>query len=233
MTWFDAIVIAITLISGLLAMVRGFVHEALSILAWATAAVAAFVALPYLSPIVSEFIGPAWLADAAAALAVFVFVLFMVSVFTFRLAARVPDGRVGLLDHTGGLVFGLVRGFLLVTIAYIFLAWLIVPKDFPPWLEDSRLRPVVSLAAETITDWFNSLGQSTPEAPVDALPGAPNAGNTANDSKSDSKGDGEGSAAAPAAPPDSTADTVQDEGYKTEERRQLEQLIESVEEDGS
>ncbi len=219
MTGFDAVVIAITLVSGLLAMVRGFVRELLSILAWVTAAAAAIFSLPYLSPLTRDFIDPLWLADAIAAFVVFTVVLVIVSLLTFRLGERVPDGHVGALDRTGGFLFGLARGFLLVTIAYMFIAWLVAREDFPSWLDDARLLPLVSATAETLTNLVTPEGE-TPPAALRATPRADEskAGDTSGDKRTSSNG---------------TADTAANEGYNAEERRRLDQLIESVDGNGT
>ena len=53
-TWLDIIVIVFMLISGLLAMARGFTREVLSIFSWAAAAGAALVLFPRFQPMVRE-----------------------------------------------------------------------------------------------------------------------------------------------------------------------------------
>ncbi|GAA6157300.1 CvpA family protein [Pyruvatibacter sp. HU-CL02332] len=217
MTGFDAIVIAITLISGLLAMIRGFVREMLSILAWVTAAAAAILTLPYLAPRVREYIDPTWLADGIAAFLVFAIVLVVVSYISFHLGERVPDGQVGALDRTGGFLFGLARGFLLATIAYMFIAWLVAREDFPPWLDDARLLPMVSATAETLTNLVAPNADVTAGS-QSAKPRAADKPGTTWGSKPDpQKGD---------------ADSEPDDGYNAEERRRLDQLFESVDGNG-
>jgi len=217
-TGFDAIVIAITLISGLLAMVRGFVREMLSILAWVTAAAAAIFALPYLSPEAREWVEPTWLADGIAAFLVFAVVLVVASLVSFQLGERVPDGHVGALDRTGGFLFGLTRGFLLATIAYMFIAWLVAREDFPPWLDDARLLPLVSTTAETLTN----LVAPASEDSTAAQRAKPRATNDQAESTAGSKAD----------PQNGDADTAPNEGYNAEERRRLDQLFESVDGNG-
>ncbi len=218
LTGFDAGVIAITLISGLLAMVRGFVREVLSILAWVTAAAAAIFALPYLGPTAQSLIEPAWLAQAVAAFLVFAIVLVGASLVTFRLGERVPDGHVGALDRTGGFLFGLIRGFLLVTIAYIFVAWLVAREDLPPWLKDARLLPLVSATAEGLTDLVSD-GEPGQKRPLRAT------GRDASAPPGASSGDDK--------PQSGGADTQPADGYNAEERRRLDQLFESVEGNGA
>ena len=56
-SWLDVILIIIMLVSGFLAMVRGFTREVLSIFSWAVAAVAALYLTPKYWQSV-EFISP-------------------------------------------------------------------------------------------------------------------------------------------------------------------------------
>ena len=54
-SWLDVILIVIMLISGFLAMVRGFTREVLSIFSWAVAAVAALYLTPKYSAVLDQY----------------------------------------------------------------------------------------------------------------------------------------------------------------------------------
>jgi len=56
-TLLDVILLVVMLISALLAMVRGFMREVLSIASWAAAAVVTLLAFPKVLPIVQEVVG--------------------------------------------------------------------------------------------------------------------------------------------------------------------------------
>ena len=112
-SWLDVILIVIMLISGFLAMVRGFTREVLSIFSWAVAAVAALYLTPKYASVLDPYIDNPSVAQIAFAAGVFIITLIVVSLITFRISDRVLDSRVGALDRTLGFVFGLARGFLL------------------------------------------------------------------------------------------------------------------------
>ena len=78
-TLLDGIVIVVMLISALLAMIRGFVREVLSIAAWVAAAVAAFLLYDDVLPFVQPHISQKQLALVASAGGVFVITLIIVS----------------------------------------------------------------------------------------------------------------------------------------------------------
>ncbi|MEG6509715.1 CvpA family protein [Methyloligella sp. 2.7D] len=140
-SWLDIILVTIMLVSGLLAMVRGFTREVLSIFSWAVAAVAAL----YLTPKYWTIIEPYFPSDTAAQIifgvGVFIIVLIVVSLITLRISDRVLDSRVGAVDRTLGFIFGLARGFLLVAIVFVIFSAL--AKDQPQWIRDARSFPLL------------------------------------------------------------------------------------------
>jgi membrane protein required for colicin V production len=135
-SWLDVILIAIMLISGFLAMVRGFTREVLSIFSWAVAAVAALYLTPKHYTVLSPYIDNASVAQIVFAAGVFIITLIIVSLITFRISDRVLDSRVGALDRTLGFIFGLARGFLLVAIVFILFSAL--ARDQPEWVRNAR-----------------------------------------------------------------------------------------------
>jgi membrane protein required for colicin V production len=135
-SWLDVILIVIMLISGFLAMVRGFTREVLSIFSWAVAAVAALYLTPKYSNVLQPYIDNESIQQIAFAAGVFIVTLIVVSLITFRISDKVLDSRVGALDRTLGFVFGLARGFLLVAIVFILFSAL--ARDQPEWVRNAR-----------------------------------------------------------------------------------------------
>ena len=128
-SWLDVILIAIMLISGFLAMVRGFTREVLSIFSWAMAAIAALYLTPKYASVLEPYVGNPSIAQIAFAAGVFILTLIVVSLITFRISDSVLDSRVGALDRTFGFIFGLARGFLLVAI--VFILFTALARDEP------------------------------------------------------------------------------------------------------
>jgi membrane protein required for colicin V production len=153
MSGLDIVVIGVIVLSGLLAFSRGFVKEALSIVAWVGAVAAASVALPYVRPIAQRYIHTTGaIADAVAVGAVFIVVLVVLSVVTSRIARRVKSSSLSAVDRTLGLMFGLARGALLVCIAFIALSF-VLPRGAgqPRWMAESRTLPLVADATDELT----------------------------------------------------------------------------------
>jgi membrane protein required for colicin V production len=176
-SWLDVILIAIMIVSGFLAMVRGFTREVLSIFSWAVAAVAALYLTPKYWHSVEGYFPSPGMAQVAFAAGVFVIVLIVVSLITFRISDRVLDSRVGALDRTLGFIFGLARGFLLVAIVFILFSAL--ARDQPSWIVEAKSYPLLrqtQVAIESLMPLNPEQylpGQLKPEGQQEGQPEAP------------------------------------------------------------
>ncbi len=231
MTLFDGIIIGVLLISSVLAMLRGFTNEVLSILAWVVGALAALWLFPYATPIFRTMISSDWLAAVVAALAVFIIGYVLVAAFTVRWADHLLalHEQAESLDRTLGFLFGLVRGLLIVTVAYLFFAWLVPnPADQPDWIRNARLRPLVERSAAALftlapsgpyhgrrIDVPDQADRTTAPQRQPAAPAPQPSTSAANPP--------------PAQADKSGADTGKSDGYNTSERRGLDRLFENTE----
>lgn len=142
-TLLDGILVGFTLVSAMLAMVRGFSREVLSIASWAAAAAAAFFFYKPVLPYVQPYIDNEKFAMAAAAAIVFLVALILVTLITMKIADFIIDSRIGALDRTLGFVFGAGRGLLLAVVGYLFFTALVPEKMQPAWARDSRSKPIL------------------------------------------------------------------------------------------
>jgi membrane protein required for colicin V production len=144
-TILDLAVIGIVLVSGILALVRGFTREVLAIGSWAVATVVAYLAYPKAAPFVVEYIvkQPPALVNGVALGGVFLGTLFFAYIITSKLSDFILDSRVGALDRSLGFLFGAARGFLLAVIGFGFFSWLVSEKQQPQWVTDAKFRPIL------------------------------------------------------------------------------------------
>ena len=147
MTSADLIIIAILALSALLAFMRGFVREVLSIGAWVGAALATIYGFPIAQPYARKYIEVALFADIAAGVAIFVVALIVLTVLSHALSRNVRSSALGAVDRALGLLFGLVRGAVLVCLAYLVMAWAIPQEDRPVWVAEARTLPLVQQGA--------------------------------------------------------------------------------------
>jgi membrane protein required for colicin V production len=141
-TLLDGILVGFTLVSAMLAMVRGFSREILSIASWVAAAAAAFFFYPAVLPYVQPYLDNEQLAMAASAGIVFIIALIVVTVITMKIADFIIDSRVGALDRTLGFLYGAARGILVVAVGLLFFTWLIGTNP-PAWIAEAKSRPLL------------------------------------------------------------------------------------------
>lgn len=94
-TIFDGIVIGVVLFSAVLAMVRGFSREILSIASWGGSAAAAYYLYPYLLPYAKKYTDDDRIAIVGSAAVVFLIALIVISFITMKIADFIIDSRVG------------------------------------------------------------------------------------------------------------------------------------------
>lgn len=183
MTYLDFALLGIVAISGLVAMYRGFTREVLSILSWAAAAATAFYFVFHQrglsEDLARQFSNPVQqvhliIAQVAIGAAVFLVVLIIVHLITAHISDSVLDSRVGAIDRILGFGFGMLRGFILVVIPYMF-AVSFVCKDgatramaqgcqageLPSWVEEARSADLIRQAGNSL---FGVLHRFVPSA---------------------------------------------------------------------
>lgn len=189
-TLLDIIVLGVMLLSGLLAMVRGFMREILSIAAWATAAITTLYAFPKLLPSAKGYFGNDTVATIAVIAGIFVGTLIVVSVITVRISDMILDSRIGALDRTLGFMFGLGRGLLIVVVAFLFFNWLVPDKQQPSWVVQAKTLTTLKSTGEWLMSLLPDDPESTilkrlkkanPEEQTDADPGAGGYGKSSRD----------------------------------------------------
>ncbi|MEO0329915.1 MAG: CvpA family protein [Pseudomonadota bacterium] len=151
----DIILIALMLISGFLAMVRGFSREVLSISTWLVAGVIAFMFHERLTPLVAEYTASITTNELfpriVAGAIIFLLALIVVSLITMKIADFIVDSRVGPLDRSLGFVFGAARGALLVMVLLMFYVNFF-PDNQPNWVENAKSKPMLESMGESLVN---------------------------------------------------------------------------------
>lgn len=151
-SYLDLAVIIVVLVSGMLALLRGFTREVLAILSWVLAAAAAYLFYPLALPYFKPYISKDEIALAASLASVFFLALITVSLVTVKLSDLILDSKVGALDRTLGFVFGAVRGALLAVVAFVFYSWLVPETNQPEWVKDARAKPFLEAGGEKLRE---------------------------------------------------------------------------------
>jgi len=147
-TLVDGAVALIIVLSAVLAYSRGLVRESLAILGWVGAAVLAYAFAAQAQPLIREipvldrFLGESCeLSIIAAFAAVFAIGLVIASLFAPLLSSVVQRSILGGLDQGLGFLFGVLRGILLVAVAFIVYDRAVAANTIP-MVDNSRSHKV-------------------------------------------------------------------------------------------
>ena len=151
----DIVLIVLMLVSGLLAMVRGFSRELLAIASWVVAGFAAWTFYGRLAPFVATYTQSITtnelVPNLLAAAIVFLIALIIVSLITLKIADFIVDSRIGPLDRTLGFIFGAVRGALLVMVLLMFYLNFF-PDNQPGWVANAKSKPMLESMGESLVN---------------------------------------------------------------------------------
>lgn len=156
-TLVDAIVAGVIIVSALLAYSRGLVREGMAIVGWVVAAIVArMFAVPVQPlvkelPVVGDFLANSCELSIIAAFAiVFAAALIVASLFTPLLSSAIQNTALGGLDQGLGFLFGVVRGALLVTVAFIVYDRAIADNTLP-MVDQSRSSHVFAALRDSLS----------------------------------------------------------------------------------
>jgi len=145
MIWIDYTIVGLVLISSVIGLLRGFIKEAFSLVIWM---VAIWIGLTF-SREFSVFLEE-WVDYPSARIAIAFALLFLVTLILGALISYLLGElvrRTGLTgsDRFAGMIFGIARGLVVVSIAVMLAGLTPLPED-SWWKESMLIPPFQSLA---------------------------------------------------------------------------------------
>ena len=169
LTPLDYVILTVLGISTVIALLRGFAREVLSIVSWILATYIALYALLPLRPIARNYIGPDWLADGVILVLVFILVMVICAFISHKIVARLQKSGISFMDRILGALFGLARGVLIAVFAYFFLLLLVPTEAHPNWIKQARFLPHLQSGTSLVTKLvpLDNLSENLP--PIDDM----------------------------------------------------------------
>ena len=147
----DIIVLVVVAISALIAFTRGFTKEVLSLLGWVGAIFITIFVFPYVEPYALDLIGNKWMARIATGVGVFILALVVLSIFSNFISKSIQESFISGLDRALGIIFGVFRAWLLLSILYIAISiFYDQEKDIPPDMRSAKTAPAITLGANIL-----------------------------------------------------------------------------------
>lgn len=216
----DLAVLVVIALSAIFAFARGFVREVLSIAAWVGAAAITLYGFNYVLGITTRFVTTTLLADLIAGAGLFLASLILLTILTSSLARLVQWSALTPIDRTLGLIFGLARGVVLVSIAYFAVDITLPPNERPVWLRDARSQPLLAQGADMLRSVLPESLQLKSASAMDDAQRALGQEKAARDAM--------GALSSPAIPIPPKTQDEQPPAYKPADQRDLNRLIDNA-----
>lgn len=168
-TVFDYCAILAIGISGVIAMFRGFMREVSTLGAFFGGIFGAIYFHSYISEPTRAFLGeytPGWLPTLIGAIIVFLVLYGLIAWLGVQLSQNIRKLEgFGLLDNLLGLVYGAVRGGVIVVFVVLIIGLGIREDELDPQITSAVTYPTFRTAANfvqsTITNWSGDVTNST------------------------------------------------------------------------
>ena len=151
MTGADVFILVVLLGSTLMGLMRGFVREAVCLVFWVVAVWAAWKFGPLVEPHLGGLLADPNVAPWIGRLVVLVLVLLAGAVVGMLLSYFTRSLGLGVMDRIFGLLFGILRGMVLVGL--IIIGGELLHLNQEAWWNRSKLVPY----GETVGDWLRAM----------------------------------------------------------------------------
>lgn len=150
MHWVDIVVLAILALSVIIGLFRGLIKEALSLATWVIAIWVALAFAQQFSQMLPFKLGSETVQTAVAFFILFVIVLIIGGIINYFAGQLVDKTGLSGTDRMLGLVFGLLRGGLLVAVLVLLASLTNMPNE--EWWTNSLMLPYFQDVATWLKD---------------------------------------------------------------------------------
>lgn len=158
LTTLDYIYVGVILASTIWATIRGGIYETVATMSWVVAAITARFVSPFLDGLLQSWFD---LSEStvgtlvASYFVVFFAILLIVGFINQKLRDKIQESIMNVTDHTLGVIFGIIRGVVVMGLVYMGMLWYYSDTHvMPDWIADARTRPLMQLTAEKLDQWF-------------------------------------------------------------------------------
>ena len=154
----DILAAVVVVLSGVIALRLGLVRVVLGLGGWVGASLVTIYGFSHARPFAQDWIGPGLIADVAAAAALFLSTLIVLTLASHKIAGSVRKSAFGALDRTLGMLCGLAIGVVIVCGGYVLSQQILEMTDEAAFYKEARILPLVRRSAAVLlslapSDW--------------------------------------------------------------------------------
>lgn len=180
MAWLDIVILLLIFLSMLIGFFKGFVKESISLATWIAAIIIGLRFSPELAKHLPISVETEVVRISIAFAALFIVVLVIGGLINYLISQFVKKTGLSGTDRLLGLIFGALRGGLIVTLLALIATRLVPAMQTEPWWQQSRMIPSFVTMAEQLNTFLPKQLQErlqdkseTPKLPVSGIPVLP------------------------------------------------------------
>ena len=146
---FDVIILVLILISALFAFFRGFSLELLSISVWIISFFGSYAYGNNLVNFFNKIVNNILISTAISYVLAFLIIFVIFSFLTRKFSVFIKDSYVGLIDKSLGFIFGILRGYVIVSLCFFLFDYFYNGKRLE-FIDNSKIIPVIKITNNEI-----------------------------------------------------------------------------------
>ena len=146
---FDVIILVLIFISALFAFFRGFSLELLSISVWIISFFGSYAYGNNLVNFFNKIVNNILISTAISYVLAFLIIFVIFSFLTRKFTVFIKDSYVGLIDKSLGFIFGILRGYVIVSLCFFLFDYFYNGKRLE-FIDNSKIIPVIKITNNEI-----------------------------------------------------------------------------------
>jgi membrane protein required for colicin V production len=147
---------------------RGFVQEALSLLAFAGATLAIGFLHDDVTPYLTGYLDNAYGASLLSYALIFIIAYFILRFIAGRVGEGVRGSVLGPIDRVLGMGFGMVKGLIIATLAFLLInlvyQFVYATRETPEWIASARTYPLLNASSNALVEYIDERRASETDA---------------------------------------------------------------------
>ena len=151
---FDLIVLLIIIYSMAKCAAKGFTLSLLSFSKWLISLIITIILVPKLTPWVENYIESKFITDIGLGIFIFIITLFVIINISKAISSAVTWSGLGAVDRSFGLIFGLLKGYLICVCIFSLLNWFYPHSKWPIKTESTYSFEIIYKGSKFLVDEF-------------------------------------------------------------------------------
>jgi len=149
---FDIAVFSIIIYSMAKCAAKGFTLSLFSFSKWLISLIITIVLVPKLNPWVQDYIESKFIADIGLGIFIFIISLFLIINISKAITSAVTWSGLGAVDRSFGLLFGILKGYLICICVFSLLNWFYPHQKWSIETEDTYTFEIIYKGSEFLTE---------------------------------------------------------------------------------